>query len=140
MMAVTSDLSVWKSPDLVHWLAVRETPRQSTVVWNIDRDGTWMKPMHLRDGEPFRPLRAPEIHYINRTFWIPSEGPIAPGSCAVVSDCVSLGGVADVSGLHLPKWSCVIGTIAGSAMPAVTASTRSTPNRGRTQPARRYAH
>jgi beta-xylosidase len=75
MMAVTSDLSVWKSPDLVHWSAVRETPRQSTVVWNIDRDGTWMKPIHLRDGEPFRPLWAPEIHYINDTFWIPFSVP-----------------------------------------------------------------
>jgi xylan 1,4-beta-xylosidase len=75
MMAVTSDLSVWKSSDLVHWSAVRDTPRQSTVVWNIDRDGTWMKPIHLRDGEPFRPLWAPEIHYINGTFWIPFSVP-----------------------------------------------------------------
>jgi len=75
MMVVTSDLSVWKSPDLVHWSPVRDHPRQSTVVWNIDRDGTWMKPITLRDGEPFRPLWAPEIHYINNTFWIPFSVP-----------------------------------------------------------------
>jgi beta-xylosidase len=75
MMIVTSDLSVWKSPDLVHWSPVRDLPRQSTVVWNIDRDGTWMKPITMRDGEPFRPLWAPEIHYINGTFWIPFSVP-----------------------------------------------------------------
>jgi hypothetical protein len=75
MMVVTSDLSVWKSPDLWHWSPVRDLPRQSTVVWNIDRDGTWMKPITLRDGEPFRPLWAPEIHAINGTFWIPFSVP-----------------------------------------------------------------
>jgi hypothetical protein len=76
MMVVTSDLSVWKSPDLVHWSPVRDLPRQSTVVWNIDRDGSaWIKPITLRDGEPFRPLWAPEIHYINKTFWIPFSVP-----------------------------------------------------------------
>jgi len=75
MMVVTSDLSVWKSPDLIHWSPVRDHPRQSTVVWNIDRDGTWMKPITLRDGEPFRPLWAPEIHFINQTFWIPFSVP-----------------------------------------------------------------
>ncbi len=75
MMVVTSDLSVWKSPDLMHWSPVRDHPRQSTVVWNIDRDGTWMKPITLRDGEPFRPLWAPEVHYINKTFWIPFSVP-----------------------------------------------------------------
>ena len=75
MMVVTSDLSVWKSTDLEHWSPVRDLPRQSTVVWNIDRDGTWMKPITLRDGEPFRPLWAPEIHFINNTFWIPFSVP-----------------------------------------------------------------
>lgn len=75
MMVVTSDLSVWKSPDLKSWSPVRDIPRQSTVVWNIDRDGTWMKPITLRDGEPFRPLWAPEIHYFNGTFWIPFSVP-----------------------------------------------------------------
>ncbi len=75
MMVVTSDLSVWKSPDLQHWSPVRDLPRQTTVVWNIDRDGTWMKPITLRDGEPFRPLWAPEIHYIHNTYWIPFSVP-----------------------------------------------------------------
>jgi xylan 1,4-beta-xylosidase len=76
MMVVTSGLSVWKSPDLIHWSPVRDLPRQSTVVWNIDRDGSaWIKPITLRDGEPFRPLWAPEIHYIDKTFWIPFSVP-----------------------------------------------------------------
>jgi xylan 1,4-beta-xylosidase len=76
MMVVTSDLSVWKSPDLVHWSPVRDLPRQTTVVWNLDRDGSpWLKAITLRDGEPFRPLWAPEIHYINHTFWIPFSVP-----------------------------------------------------------------
>jgi len=72
---VTSDLSVWKSPDLAHWSPVMDAPRPSTVVWNLDRDGTWMKPVTLRDGEPFRPLWAPEIHYFQNTFWIPFSVP-----------------------------------------------------------------
>lgn len=75
MMVVTADLSVWKSSDLWNWTPVRDKPRQSTVVWNIDRDGTWMRPITLRDGEPFRPLWAPEIHYMNGTFWIPFSVP-----------------------------------------------------------------
>jgi xylan 1,4-beta-xylosidase len=76
MMIVTSDLSVWKSPDLIHWSPVRDLPRQSTVVWNLDRDGPkWMQTVTMRDGEPFRPLWAPEIHYINHTFWIPFSVP-----------------------------------------------------------------
>ena len=76
MMVVTSDLSVWRSPDLIHWSPVRDLPRQSTVVWNLDRDGSpWLKTVTLRDGEPFRPLWAPEIHYINKTFWIPLSVP-----------------------------------------------------------------
>jgi hypothetical protein len=73
---VTSDLSVWKSPDLVKWSPVRDKPRASTVVWNIDRDGSaWLKEITLRDGEPFRPLWAPEIHYLKGTFWIPFSVP-----------------------------------------------------------------
>jgi hypothetical protein len=76
MMIVTSDLSVWKSPDLTHWSPVRELPRQSTVVWNLDRDGPkWMQALVIRDGEPFRPLWAPEIHYLSHTFWIPFSVP-----------------------------------------------------------------
>lgn len=75
MMVVTSDLSVWKSPDLWNWSPVKEKPRQSTVVWNIDREGTWMKSIPLRDGQPFRPLWAPEIHYLNGTFWLPFSVP-----------------------------------------------------------------
>jgi xylan 1,4-beta-xylosidase len=46
------------------------------VVWNLDRDGPkWMQGLTMRDGEPFRPLWAPEIHYINHTFWIPFSVP-----------------------------------------------------------------
>ncbi len=75
MWAVTSDIQLWKSADLKTWSPVITKPRQRSVVWNIDRDGTWQKPVTLRDGAPFRPLWAPEIHYLKGTFWIPYSIP-----------------------------------------------------------------
>ena len=68
--AVTGDIQVWKSSDLKTWTPVIEKPRKRSVVWNIDRDGTWETPIPLRDGAPFRPLWAPEIHFLKNTYWI----------------------------------------------------------------------
>jgi len=68
--AVTGDIKVWKSADLKEWTPLIIKPRLRTTVWNIDRDGTWEKPIGLRDGAPFRPLWAPEIQYLKGTFWI----------------------------------------------------------------------
>jgi xylan 1,4-beta-xylosidase len=75
MWAVTGDVHLWKSPDLRQWSPVITRPRPRPVVWNIDRDGTWEKTITLRDGAPFRPLWAPEIHYLKGTFWIPYSIP-----------------------------------------------------------------
>lgn len=68
--AVTGDIKIWKSNDLINWTPVITEPRLRSSVWNIDRDGTWQKKINIRDNAPFRPMWAPEIHYINETFWI----------------------------------------------------------------------
>lgn len=68
--AVTGDLQIWKSPDLIDWTPLITEPRKRTTVWNVDRDGTWQRSITLRESAPFRPLWAPEIHYINGTYWL----------------------------------------------------------------------
>ena len=68
---VTANIQMWKSTDLKAWTPVVTQPRVQTAVWNIDRQGTWQKSIMLRDGQPFRPLWAPEIHYFKGTYWIP---------------------------------------------------------------------
>ncbi|WP_123535029.1 family 43 glycosylhydrolase [Halosimplex salinum] len=67
---VTGDLRVWQSPDLERWEPVVTEPRERSVVWSVDRQGTWQRQIQERDGAPFRPLWAPEIHYLRDTFWI----------------------------------------------------------------------
>jgi hypothetical protein len=67
---VTSNLQLWKSPDLKRWTTVIERPRARSVVWSIDRDGSWERPVNLRDGAPFRPLWAPEVHFLKGTYWL----------------------------------------------------------------------
>ncbi|CAM3987714.1 family 43 glycosylhydrolase [Paenibacillus alkaliterrae] len=67
---VTGDVQVWKSADLQEWTPIVTEPRKRSTVWNIDRDGTWQKEVGQRDGAPFRPLWAPEIHYLDNTYWI----------------------------------------------------------------------
>jgi len=69
--AVTADVQLWKSRDLKTWNPVIMQPRLQSTVWNIDREGTWQRPIMLRDGQPFRPVWAPEIHYLKGTYWIP---------------------------------------------------------------------
>jgi hypothetical protein len=71
MWAVTGDIRIWKSKDLVNWTPLITRPRKRSVVWNVDRDGSaWNKKITLRDGAPFRPVWAPEIHYFKGTFWL----------------------------------------------------------------------
>jgi len=71
MWAVTSEIRVWKSKDLKKWTPVVVKPRTRSVVWNSDREGPeWTKKISTRDGAPFRPLWAPEIHYFKGTFWL----------------------------------------------------------------------
>lgn len=68
--SVSANIRVWRSTDLKTWKPVVEHPRPRSIVWNVDRDGTWEKPIHTRDGAPFRPLWAPEIAYLKGTYWI----------------------------------------------------------------------
>ena len=51
-------IRVWKSPDLKKWEPLG-------LVWKIE-EGTWQKEMH---GDR-RALWAPEIHFINGTYWL----------------------------------------------------------------------
>lgn len=81
MWAVTSDIKVWKSKDLKKWSPVITSPRTRATVWNADREGgDWTKPVMLRDGAPFRPLWAPEIHYFNNNFWLTYSFPFLGNS------------------------------------------------------------
>jgi len=69
--AVTSEIRVWKSKDMMEWSPVITLPRPRSVVWNSDREGPeWTKKISFRDDAPFRPLWAPEIHYFKGTFWL----------------------------------------------------------------------
>lgn len=80
MWAVTGDIQVWRSEDLATWTPVVQKPRARSVVWNVDRDGTWEKRIPLRDGAPFRPLWAPEIAYLKGTYWICYSIPLGVGA------------------------------------------------------------
>lgn len=79
MWAVTGDIQVWRSEDLKNWSPVVTRPRARSVVWNVDRDGTWEKRIPIRDGVPFRPLWAPEIAFIKGTYWICYSIPLGVG-------------------------------------------------------------
>ena len=52
-------IRVWRSADLKTWEPLG-------LVWSIERDGTWQKP--IKGGK--RAVWAPEIHYIKGTFWL----------------------------------------------------------------------
>lgn len=77
--AVTGDIQVWRSEDLAQWTPVVLKPRERSVVWNVDRDGTWEKRIPVRDGVGFRPLWAPEIAYVKGTYWIAYSLPFGVG-------------------------------------------------------------
>lgn len=79
MWAVTSDIQVFRSEDLVKWTPVVTRPRDRSVVWNADREGTWQKRIPLRDGVGFRPIWAPEIHYHKSDYWITYSIPLGVG-------------------------------------------------------------
>ncbi len=60
---------MWRSRDLIHWEAMGH-------VWTFERDATWSKawkksPWVSPNGELRRALWAPEIHFINGTYFIP---------------------------------------------------------------------
>lgn len=82
---VTGDIQVWRSEDLQSWAPVVRKPRERSVVWNADRDGTWEKRVPLRDGAPFRPMWAPEIAYLKGTYWIGYSMPFGVGGGLIKS-------------------------------------------------------
>lgn len=80
MWAVTSEIEVFRSEDMKTWTPVVTKPRERSIVWSADRDGTWEKRIPLRDGVPFRPIWAPEIAYFKRTYWICYSIPLGVGA------------------------------------------------------------
>ncbi|MBK0383583.1 family 43 glycosylhydrolase [Pedobacter sp. SD-b] len=69
--SVTSEIKIWKSKDLKHWVPIISGERERATVWNVDREGVaWQQKIVERKGVKFRPLWAPEIHYFKGTFWL----------------------------------------------------------------------
>ncbi len=56
----TNEIHVYRSEDLTEWTDLG-------AVWNLERDGTWQQGV-LSSGD--RPVWAPEISYINGTYYI----------------------------------------------------------------------
>jgi acetyl esterase/lipase len=52
-------IRVWRSSDLKEWEPLG-------LVWSFEKDATWQEALGTQRG-----IWAPEIHYINGTFWIP---------------------------------------------------------------------
>ncbi|HYN88258.1 MAG TPA: family 43 glycosylhydrolase, partial [Ardenticatenaceae bacterium] len=52
-------IHLWRSPDLRHWESLG-------LVWNVEREGTWPR----RYAGSRHAIWAPEIHFIDGTFWL----------------------------------------------------------------------
>ena len=62
---VNEGLRIWKSADLKTWEPLG-------LVWSLEKDATWAKEPRIDgNGDTRHAMWAPEIHYINETFWIP---------------------------------------------------------------------
>jgi len=57
---VNEGIRLWKSRDLKQWQPLG-------LVWSLEKDATWAK--QTKGGK--RAVWAPEVHYINGTFWLP---------------------------------------------------------------------
>jgi xylan 1,4-beta-xylosidase len=61
---VNEGIRIWKSKELVNWEPLG-------LVWSLDADATWAKEFKTDErGTCRRALWAPDIHFINGTFWI----------------------------------------------------------------------
>jgi xylan 1,4-beta-xylosidase len=60
---VNEGIRIWKSRDLKKWEPLG-------LIWSLDKDATWAKEFKTGRGAKRRALWAPEIHYINGTFWL----------------------------------------------------------------------
>lgn len=56
-------IPLWRSKDLKNW-------ENMGVVWSFDKDGTWQKQWTVKNGNARRALWAPEIHYINKNWYM----------------------------------------------------------------------
>jgi beta-xylosidase len=57
-------IPLWRSKDLTHWETIG-------YIWTFEQDATWARTYTQREGKPARAIWAPEIHYIQGTYWIP---------------------------------------------------------------------
>jgi len=56
-------IPLWHSKDLKTWEAMG-------VIWSFEKDGTWQKQWTVKNGKARRALWAPEIHYINKNWYM----------------------------------------------------------------------
>lgn len=68
-------IKIWKSKDMVNW-----EPIVSGFVWKYG-ESPWHKPYLAAK----RPLWAPEIHYLKRTFWITYSIPLSDSTGKIIS-------------------------------------------------------
>ena len=61
--AFNDGIELWRSVDLVDWTYLG-------LVWNLNREGGWAASWRARRGVPFRAIWAPEVHYINDTYYL----------------------------------------------------------------------
>lgn len=71
-------IEMWRSADLQSW-------EHLGFVWQIERDGTWQR-RHAPAGEDstIRAIWAPEVHYLNGTFWLPYSMPGPGQGCGLL--------------------------------------------------------
>ncbi|WP_243347187.1 family 43 glycosylhydrolase [Parabacteroides sp. FAFU027] len=56
-------IPLWRSKDLKNW-------EDMGVIWTFEKDGAWQKQWTAKNGNARRALWAPEIHYINKNWYL----------------------------------------------------------------------
>ena len=79
----TGGLKMWRSTDLVHWDSLG-------YIWNWDKNGTWQTNRKKDDMTRKEMLWAPEISYINGTYWICFSHSLTPRVTSLIKSSTGL--------------------------------------------------